>query len=338
MVGCRHGAKNTLVKNYLYFAEKKGAEIIPETEVISIEPTPSYYRLITRRSTAWPWNQSTQVLTSKKVILAAGVIGTMRLLLRCKYVTKTLSNLSNRLGAFVRTNSEAILGVSEFNPPPLRDYSEGAAITSIFQADANTSIEPVRYPKGSNFMRLLTVPMVDGTNPVLRAIKLLWTIVRHPFQALRLSILSDWSSKTVILLVMQTLDNHMRFGLGRSVFTFFRKDIVSIPTPESPKVPTYIPIAHEVARRLAKKVGGVPQNAVNEALLDMSTTAHILGGAAIGRNQNLGVIDSKQEVFGYLGLYVCDGSAIPDNLGVNPSLTITAMTERAMSLIPEKSF
>lgn len=342
MVGCRHGAKNTLVKNYLYFAEKKGANILPERNVIDIRPAaPHGYEVLIEKSTHW-LKKDRHWLRAKNVILAGGVLGTVDLLLKCKHTTRSLPKLSERLGYGVRTNSEALVGVTEFNAPSSHDYTEGVAITSIFHPDDHTHIEPVRYPKGSSFMKVLAAPMADGGNRLLRPLKLLWAIASHPLDALRLLFNTKWADTTVILLVMQTLDNKMRFKLGRGLFTLFRKRMTTAPEHDraggaSLTIPSYIAIGHQVARAFAKKVGGVPQSAVNEVVLNIPTTAHILGGCGIGADATSGVIDRNHEVFGYPGLYVCDGSVIPANLGVNPSLTITAMTERAMSKMPEKN-
>lgn len=337
MIGCPHGAKNTLVKNYLYFAEKNGAEIIPERKVVDVRPLPEGggYEVETVRSTAW-FAGNRKTYRAKKVVFSGGVLGTLDLLFRCKYVTRSLPRLSERLGHEVRTNSEALVGVSDRKPAPERDYTEGVAITSIFHPDDHTHIEPVRYPKGSSFMKLLAGPMVDGDKPSLRPFRFLWTLARHPIDTLRLVFSRDWASRSTILLVMQTVDNKMRFALGRNLFTFFRKRLTTRPEGGPLKIPSYIPVANEVARSFARKVNGIPQSALNEVLLNIPSTAHILGGCGIGGDATEGVIDKNHEVFGHPGLYVCDGSAIPANLGVNPSLTITAMTERAMEKIPEK--
>lgn len=338
MVGCRYGSKNTLVKNYLYFAEKKGVEIIPERQVTDVRPLEGGgYELETERSTAW-FAKDRRVMRARRVVLSAGVLGTVNLMLRCKHVTQSLPRLSDRLGHEIRTNSEALVGVTQLDAPRVkRDYSKGIAITSIFHPDDHTHIEPVRYSAGSDFMRLLAAPMADAGTRLTRPLKMLWAILTHPVSFFRLVTNRDWASTTVIFLVMQTLDTKMRFKLGRNLFTLFRKKMTTAPEGGSMAIPSYIPIGHQVARSFAKKVGGVPQSAVNEVVLNIPTTAHILGGCAIGPDAERGVIDSNHQVFGYEGLYVCDGSTIPANLGVNPSLTITAMTERAMSRVPKKA-
>lgn len=333
MVGCRHNAKNTLDKNYLWFAEKYGAEIFPETNVYNLRPIATGgYEVFTEKSTAWFFKQR-RILTAKNVILAAGVLGAVNLLLKCKYVTKTLPNLSDLLGKQVRTNSEALVGVTTRDPSI--DLSRGIAITSSFYPDPHTHIEPVRYSKGSSFMKLLAAPMVDAGNRFTRPLKLILACLTQPIDSLRLLLNMRWAETTVILLIMQTLDNKMNFKLGRNLFTFFRKRMTT-EVDSAYKVPSYIPIGHTVARLLAKRLNAIPQSAVNEVLLQIPTTAHILGGSCIGKDKNTGVIDKNHEVFGYSNLYICDGSVIPANLGVNPSLTITAMTERCMSLIPNK--
>jgi len=341
MVGCRYNSKNTLDKNYLFFAEKAGVTILPECSVTEINPLgPSQngehgYEVRFHSSRDWVFKKLRKI-TAQNVVFSAGVLGTVNLLLKQKYELRTLPNLSDRLGDAIRTNSEALVGVTEFSPPKERDYSRGAAITSIFHPDDHTHIEPVRYSKGSSFMRLLAVPMVDGENPILRPLKMLLLIFSQPIRTFRLLTNSKWAETSVIFLVMQTLDNQMKFKLGRAWTTLFKKKMVSVWDPTAPKVPAYIPIGHAVARAFAKKFGSFPQNAVNEVILNIPTTAHILGGCPIGANAQSGVVDSEHRVYGYQGMYICDGSVIPANLGVNPSLTITAMSERAMSKIPHR--
>ncbi|HTL11084.1 MAG TPA: GMC oxidoreductase, partial [Bdellovibrionota bacterium] len=344
MVGCRYGAKNTLPKNYLWFAEKKGTVIVPETTVRDIRPLPSGaggdgtgYEIDAIKTTDW-FFKSKRTIRARSVVVSAGVLGTLKLLFRCKNVTGSLPKISERLGYEIRTNSEALIGVTEPSPPDNRDYSEGVAITSIFHADSHTSIEPVRYPRGSSLMKFMAVPMTDGGNPLVRPFMLLWNMVTSPIDTLRLMFNWGWAQKTVILLVMQTLDNKMRFVFRRNALSPFRRglDTASDDGSGAPNVPSYIPVGNEVARKFSRKVGGIPQSAINEVLFDIPTTAHILGGCPVAATERDGVVDEHHQVFGYPGLYVCDGSVIPANLGVNPSLTITAMTERAMSHVPKK--
>jgi cholesterol oxidase len=342
MVGCRHGAKNTLDRNYLYFAEKAGARIMPETQVTDVRPLgggrgEKGWELELTRTTAWLFKGAGTV-RARRVVFSAGVLGTMRLLLRCKHVTKSLPHLSERLGEEVRTNSETLVGLTLLDPPPERDVSRGVAISSIFHPDDHTHIEPVRYPRGSSFMKGLAAPMADGTRVAWhRPFRMALAALVSPVQTLRLLLNRRWAESTIILLVMQTLDNKMRLRLGRNPFTLFRRRMTTDLGKGVAPIPTYIPIANQVARTLARKLNGVPQSMVNEVVLNIPTTAHILGGCPIGGTPSTGVIDKDHRVFGYEGLTVCDGSAIPANLGVNPSLTITAMTERAMSKVPAKS-
>lgn len=338
MVGCRFGSKNTLDKNYLYFAEKRGATVIPEASVVEVRPLGESgsdgYEVVYESSTAWWFSRPRRRLRARGVVFSAGVLGTVNLLLKCRDVNRALPSLSPRLGADVRTNSEALIGVTTRKEDD--DFSKGIAITSGFYADDVTHIEPVRYPKGSSFMKVLAAPMADAGNRVTRPLKMLVATLAHPIDTLRLIFNWKWAERTIILLVMQTLDNKMRFKLGRNLFTLFRKRMTTDVDP-SQRVPSYIAIGHTVARALAGKVNGIPQSAVNEVLLQIPTTAHILGGCGIGPDPEKGVIDARHRVFGYKNMYVCDGSVIPANLGVNPSLTITAMTERCMSFIPSKA-
>ena len=337
MVGCRHNAKNTLVKNYLFFAEKLGVTIIPERVVRNIVPLGEGggYEVQTHQSTKY-FKRNPQTFRGRNVILSGGVLGTVDLLLKCKQVHQSLPLISDRLGHNVRTNSEALVGSTEIKSKTENDYSEGVAITSIFHADAYTHIEPVHYPDGSGFMRLLSTPMVDTSTAWGRPLLWLWTLIKQPLISLRFFFVSNWAKRTVIILVMQNLDNQVHFKMGRHLFTLFQKKMTTEIEPGTPPIPTSIPIANEVGKAFARKVGGIPGSSVNEILLQIPATAHILGGCGIARSREQGVINERHEVFGYPGLYVCDGSAIPTNLGVNPSLTITAMTERAMSKIPKK--
>lgn len=338
MVGCRHNAKNTLDKNYLYLAEKLGVEILPETNVTDVRPLNGTdgadgYTLAVDRSTAW-FLKNRRQLTAKSVVFAGGVLGSVNLLFRCRDITRSLKKISKQLGEVVRTNSEALIGVTTRDLK--QDFSRGIAISSGFYPDAVTHVEPVRYPQGSSFMRVLAAPMADDGNRITRPLKMLAATLFHPIDTLRLLFNTRWAQSTIILLVMQTLDNSMRFKLGRNLFTLFRKRLTT-EVDRSQRVPSYIAMGHTVARMLAKKVDGIPQSAVNEVMLQIPTTAHILGGCGIGENEQTGVVDKQHRVFGYKNLYVCDGSVIPANLGVNPSLTITAMTERAMTFIPRKN-
>lgn len=335
MVGCRYNAKNTLVKNYLWFAEKYGAEILPETQVVDIQPVenaqPARYRLITKPSTAL-WKVTRMVL-SRNVVVSAGTVGTLKLLLHCRERKQSLPNLSPRLGENVRTNSESLLGAVSRSKEI--DYSKGIAITSIFQADDVTAVEPVRYPAGSSLMRFLSAPLVSGQKPLLfRMLNSLFLILSHPIEALRAYFLPGWARRTTILLVMQTEDSRLRFKLGRHFFTGFRKGLVSDSLGEA--VQGVSRMGEWVTRRFAEKADAAPAGAVNESLLNTPMTAHLLGGVPFGRTRAEGVIGLDCQVHGYPGLYVVDGSIVPANPGVNPSLTITALAEYAMAQIPPK--
>lgn len=327
MVGCRIGAKNTLDRNYLYLAEKNGAVVHPDRQVVDLEPlTGGGWKVTTERPGAWV-RKRRRVFTAERVVLSAGVLGTLKLLLKLRDSGR-LPDLSPRLGDIVRTNSEAIVGASGRVARP--ELTQGVAITSSIHPDPTTHIEPVRYPPGSNAMGLLTTVLVDGGGHLPRQVRFLLTILRHPLRFLRSMSVRRWSERSIILLVMQSRDNsislrrHARFG-----------NLVTRPGHGEPN-PTYLPIANDAAREVADQLGGDPWGAWNETLLDAPTTAHILGGCAIGDSPETGVLDPYQRVYGYEGLSVADGSAVSANLGVNPSLTITAMTERAMSAWPNK--
>jgi cholesterol oxidase len=334
MVGCRYNAKNTLPKNYLYLAEKLGVRVFPNTKVTLIHEDPSGgYRVETRRSNTWTGGKR-RVFKGRQLVLAAGVLGTLRLLLNCRR-QGTLGRLSPMLGARVRTNSESLSGATARSRQV--DYSRGVTITSSIHPDPVTHIEPVRYPSGSDLLSFLATLFTENGGPVMRPLKWLWTAARHPFLFLRTLVPFGWARRTIILLVMQILDNSVRVRLARRWWWPFVRALVSEREGDRPKVPACIPQAQTATRILAEEIDGVAQNAVNEVLLNIATTAHILGGCAIGPGPDRGVIDDRNRVYGYEGMYVVDGSMIPANLGVNPSLTITAMAEHAMSHIPAKN-
>jgi cholesterol oxidase len=339
MVGCRYNAKNTLEKNYLYFAEKWGACIQAESEVRDVRPLPdgqpdgARYEIIYRSSTRWLF-KSEQSLRAKNVVFSAGALGTQRLLFRCRDEIQSLPKISSRLGSVVRTNNESLLGVTSRQNKV--NYSEGIAITSIFQADPVTRIEPVRYPVGSGLMRLLAGPLIESHASVLRRISLtLGHIVTHLGEFARTHILPGWAERSTIILVMQTADNRLGMTFGKDAFTLYRKNLVSRPDAEC-HIPTHIHIGHEVTRTFAEKMNGIPAGTITEGLINVPMTAHILGGAPIGLTADDGVVDLDCQVHHYPGLYVVDGSIVPANPGVNPSLTITALAEYAMSRIQPK--
>lgn len=327
MIGCRHSAKNTLDKNYLYFAERLGVEVIPERLVTGITEHPNGgYEVRTESSTAW-FKKDRKSFRSKGIILSAGALGTTRLLLHCKR-RGLLPKLSSRLGHFVRTNSEAIICVTTKNK--LANYGDGIAITSSIDLMDGTHVEVVTYNKGSDSLSFLATLMVDGGGVVPRFVKFLGAAIRKPIDLIKSTIPFGWAKGTVILLCMQTKENHLELKLSGDSL------LVSKLAKGAKKIPTYIPAAHELARAIEGNIDGIAQGGIFEILFDIPTTAHIMGGAALGGSPEEGVIDEQNRVFGYDNFYIADGSMIGANLGVNPSLTITALTERAMSFIPVK--
>jgi cholesterol oxidase len=335
MVGCRHGAKNTLVKNYLYLAEQLGATIIPETEVtalfaLSADGTAGY-RIKTRRSTHIN-GRPHGVLTARGIVCSAGVMGSLNLLLQARE-KGWLPRLSQALGQQVRTNSEAILGA--ISRDKTVDHSRGIAITSSIYPDEHSHIEPVRYPAGSDAMGLLATLLTDGGGKMPRQLRFVANILRQPLDFVRMLSPRGFAKQGIIVLFMQTLDNSLKVSRRRVWWRFWRKGLSSSPEG-GVKAPSYIPLANDFTRKLAEHMNAVPGSSINEVLLDVPTTAHILGGCSIGSQPEQGVIDLQHQAFGYANLLVCDGSMIPANLGVNPSLTITALTERAMSFVPLK--
>jgi cholesterol oxidase len=333
MVGCNVGAKNTLDKNYLYLAEKLGAQVRPLTTVTGVRPHAQGGYEILSRGTG-PLGREQPPIRAERVVFAGGVLGTVPLLLSCKK-RGLLPRLSERLGDYVRTNSEALVGSLSRHPDA--DNSRGIAITSSFHPEPHTHIQLVRYGAGQDAMGRLGTLMVDGQGGKLRRLaRFVGQVLRHPIDFLRTQVPWGWAKHTTILLVMQSVDNHLRVRLARAWWWPFGQRLVSTAADGQEKPPTYIPVANLTARKIAEKTDGIALGAINEALLDVPTTAHILGGCCMGDSAESGVIDSEHRVFGYNGLYVCDGSAISANLGVNPSLTIMALTERAMSVIPAK--
>ncbi len=337
MIGCRYNAKNTLPKNYLYFAEKGGAEVLPEVRVQTIRPLEgdqadgARYEVRFRPSTGLIGGRARRV-RARNVIVAAGVLGTLRLLLDCRDHFRTLPRLSPMLGERVRTNSEALLGSiarrSDVN------YSKGIAITSIFNADEVTRIEPVRYPDGSDLMRHLAAPLIShGDSVPVRLVKSLVWLLRHPIDFLRSQVLPGWARHATILLVMQNVDNHMRLKLGHSALSFFRRGLIAV-RDDGHRIRARVDVGHDITRTFAGRTNGIPLGSLGENLLNLPTTAHILGGCPVGKEAATGVVDESFQVHNYPGLYVIDGSIIPANPGVNPSLTITALAEYAMSKIP----
>ncbi|MFI5010420.1 MAG: GMC oxidoreductase [Solirubrobacterales bacterium] len=333
MVGCPHGAKNTLVKNYLYLAEGRGAQVLPERTVVDIRPIgkgngEEGYEVESVRSGSWVRKQR-RVHRARGVVVAAGPLGTNLLLQRCR-LGGSLPAISHRLGELVRTNSEAILTVTVPEDYP-DDLTRRVAITSSIYPDPHTHIETVSYGNdGDSMRRLYTLMVGDGTR-LTRPLKLLGQLLLHPKRLAQVVFAKHWSRRTIILLVMQTLDNAMALRPRRGPFGTMW--LSTEQDPERP-IPTFIPVANKAAEWMAERTGGIAQSSMTEALFNIPTTAHILGGAVIASDRESGVVDAHQRVFGYRNLLVCDGSAIPANVGVNPSLTITALAEHAMSHVP----
>jgi cholesterol oxidase len=336
MVGCRYNAKNTLLKNYLYFAERMGVEIRAECEVQDIQPLLAgqadngRYRVVYHTTTQWGWRPP-KAVRARNVIVSAGSLGTLQLLFRCRDVTHSLPHLSPRLGDNARSNSETLLGASARSLAV--DYSQGITITSIFRPDPVTAVEPVRFPAGSSLLRYLAAPLISSGNRIpVRVLRSLAFFLRHPIDTLRMYLLPGWARRTTILLVMQTEDNRLKFRPGRGLLTGFRRGLVSRPDEEH-RLPHRIDQGHAVTRTFARKIGGFPAGSTFESLLNTPVTAHILGGCPMGHESGEGVIGLDCQAHNYPGLYVIDGSIIPANPGINPSLTITALAEYAMSLI-----
>ncbi|WP_086820956.1 GMC family oxidoreductase [Allokutzneria sp. NRRL B-24872] len=330
MTGCRVGAKNTLVKNYLYLAERAGAKVLPLRTVTGLSRrSDGSWTVRTERTGAW-LDKRRRVLRAGHVVLAAGTWGTQKLLHSMRD-TGELPELSPRLGELTRTNSEAILGARAERVNPDSDFSEGVAITSSFHPDDRTHIEPVRYGKGSNAMGLLQTMATNGDLPTPRWKQLLAEMGRNPLQAMRNLSVRQWSQKTVILLVMQALDNSITTRTKRA---FGRRWLTSVQNEGAPN-PTWIPQGAEAAERVAGHIGGMAGGTWTE-IFDIPLTAHFIGGCVISEDADRGVIDPYHRVHNYPTLSVVDGSAITANLGVNPSLTITAQAERAFSMWPNK--
>jgi cholesterol oxidase len=326
MTGCRHNAKNSLDKNYLYLAKQSGARILAEAEVYDILPLEVKdgsrgYR-IRWKSTSGLIKKRGEFQTSA-IIFAGGVLGTVPLLLNLK--KKSLPALSEKVGFDIRTNSESFVGITTFDKK--KTFSDGIAISSIFKIDKRNSLEPVRYASGSGFWRLLMSPLVHGPNAIMRLIKSAVVLLSQPIQSLKVFLVWDWAKRTQILMFMSTLDSTLRFRRGliglKSTITRGKS-----PTP-------FVPNVKQMAERYAEIVKGKPVVLLTETLLGIPTTAHILGGAVMGKDIQNGVVDKDNKVFGYQNMYICDGSVISANPGVNPSLTILAIAERAMAKIPQ---
>lgn len=341
MVGCRYNAKNTLPKNYLYFAERFGVEILTEMEAEAIEAlepkglTRARYMVHAHRVRA-AFGGRRPPLLARNVVVSCGVLGTLKLLLSS--VEKgLLPNLSPRLGESVRSNSEALLGIATSRPED--NHTLGVSIGSVIQADERTTVEPFHFPEGSSFLyRVLGAPLIDagGAGFLKRFFLLAAAAMRRPLSFLRSKLSPSWGRRVFGLLVMQAVDNKLRVKLGRRPGMLFWRGLTSERDQERP-IPAEIPIGHEVARLIAETGDGEALGNVVEGLLNKPFTAHILGGCPIGRTPEEGVVDLKLEAFGHPGLYIVDGSVIPANPGMNPSLTISAFAEYAMSRISDSS-
>lgn len=334
MLGCRHGAKNTLPKNYLWFAERLGVKIMPERLVTDVRPLGasadgSEGFAVTSERPGARLRPRRGVLTAAGVVVASGALGTNKLLQRCR-MNGSLTALSPRLGELVRTNSESVLAVTA--PDDRFDFSEAISITSSIFPDADTHVEPVTYGRGADAMSLMFT-VLAGTGPrATQPLRFAMALLRNPGVALRLLSPSGWSRRTMLMIVMQAIDTSIRLRPARRL----RDGTVMLATEVAAGSarPAPIPVAYEVAERLAERMGGIAQASVLEATMATPVTAHFLGGAVIACDPDHGVVDHRQRVFGYQNLLVCDGSVVPTNIGVNPSLTITALAEHAISHVP----
>ncbi len=333
LTGCRHGSKNSLDKNYLYLAERLGTAILSERKVTNIIPQKDGTYILKLRDPGRRLARRPDI-RAKKVIISAGVLGTLELLFRCRDVKKTMPNISPQLGKAVRTNSESI--VAALSPDKNIDFSHGTTISSDFYPDKHSHITLNRFPRGYNFMRWYSGPLVNDSNPLRRSLKTAILSITNPLILFKNWFAENWNKRIIVLTVMQNLDNRISFIYGRSLLSLFLCRRLKSKRVKGKNAPTYIPVANRAAAILAEELKGIPINVIMESLTNQSTTAHILGGCHMGSSPENGVINTTHEVFGYPGLYVIDGSSISANIGVNPSLTITAISERAMSLIPSK--
>lgn len=336
IMGCRYGAKNSLDLNYLYLAEKHGTRVFPETKVVDVRPLPGAadgsagYEVRTVRSTGW-LPRHRRHFTCRGVVFAASALGTMELLFKLKE-NGSLPAISDQLGKHVRTNSESIVGLRI--PGCREDLSKGIAIGCGIYIDEHTHVEAVRYPGGSDTMMFLTTLLTGGRPGPMRI--LLWMknavvfLLRHPFRTLRLFNPCGWARESIILLCMQALEGHIDMRWERPWFWPFSKCLVS----RGDRIPTFIPQANRFAEQFAELAGGTAMSMLPEILFNVPGTAHCVGGCIMADSRAGGVVDYANRVFGYKNMYVSDGSVVAANLGVNPSLTITALAERAMNFIP----
>lgn len=327
MTGCRHNAKNSLDKNYLWLAQQNGAKILAEHEVLNIIPEGASgeagYRVITKSSTKIFSRKKS--FRSKGIIFSGGVLGTVKLLLKLKKTT--LPKLSDKVGDEIRTNNETLISVSTADKD--KDLSRGVAIGSLLHTDDNSHLEIVRYSKGSGFWKLLHLPLAVGRNPGQRILSIAGQFLGSPIGWFKTYFVNSWSRSTTVLLFMQSVDSTLR--LKRT-----RLGTLSTAVSSGKRPTSDIPESHELTKKYSRIINGKATSFTLDSLAGIPTTAHILGGAVMGKDATAGVINSKNEVFGYENMYVVDGSMISANPGVNPSLSITAIAERAMSLFPPK--
>ena len=333
MIGCPVGAKNTLDKNYLWLAERLGVRIVPETEARGIRALPGGgYAVETRRSTGI--RRPRRSWRARQVVVSAGVVGTVELLLRSRE-RGGLPRLSPQVGRYVRTNSESILAADS----PDRDggWTDHVAITSGIRPDERTHLEMVRLNPGSDTLFWLTTPLTSGGGPLPRPLKLVWNLIRRPLRSLRWLWPFHRAERTAVVLAMQATEGHLELGMRRRWWPPWRRRLRSrVPRGQEPPV-SWIPVANEATRRLAERMGGDAWNTWPEVLLGAPTTAHILGGCRMGASPEEGAVDHAGRLFGHPGIRVADGSVVPVNLGVNPSLTITALAEHIMAGVPPAS-
>lgn len=333
MVGCRHGAKNSLDLNYLHLAEARGVDVFVETKAVLVREVQGRGYVVKTRRVGAPAPGRKRTFEGRSVVVAAGVLGTLELLLRCRD-QGSLPNISRRLGLGVRTNSEAIVGATARRSDG-EDYSEGIAISSSVHLDGQTHVEPVRYPRGSDAMALLATLLIEGDSRGARLRRWVGQAVSHPLDFLRSLWPFGWAKRTVILLAMQTREGRFTLVRRRRVWPW-PPALDSVSNGEGHAVRSYIPAVHDLARRVAHRIDGFPISSLHEVFLNVPVTAHILGGCTIGPDPDRGVVDAHLHLYGHPGIRVVDGSVVPANPGVNPSLTITALAEHAMAHVPPK--
>jgi cholesterol oxidase len=329
MTGCRNNSKNTLDKNYLHLAQKHGAVIMAEQEVINVMPIDKAdgskgYKVSVKSSTKF--FKKPHTIQTDAVIFSGGVLGTLKLLLKLK--RKSLPKISDKLGDDIRTNNETLISISSLEKD--KNFSKGIAIGSILHVDENSHLEVCRYSEGSNAWKLLHFPYATGKNAFVRMFKVMWSLIKSPIQYFKIYWVNSWSKSTVVLLFMQTLDSTIK--LKRNIF-----GVLSTRMSKGKKPTPFIPESIKLTKAYRQIINGKTTSFGLETLAGIPSTAHILGGAVMGADATKGVINKENRVFGYQNLFIIDGSMISANPGVNPSLSITAIAEMAMTKIPAKS-